>query len=126
MTSPIKAGKQKQALSLLYFDGKPVAYLFGLTVANQYHAIDTAYLDEFKKNSPGTLVNLYLLQDLFDDHCVRYVNEGYDPYKSRYIADVWDTFQVFLFSNSVRAKLAYAAKFKLQPLLEQSQNGENS
>ncbi|MBN1559673.1 GNAT family N-acetyltransferase [candidate division KSB1 bacterium] len=105
-------------LALLYFDNKPVAYLFGLCTENRYYAIDTAYLDEFNKNSPGNLVNLMLIRDLFDGQHDLYINDGYDPYKNRFIADSLDSSIIFLFSNSLRAKIAYMVKFKLLPLTE--------
>ncbi|MBN1464113.1 GNAT family N-acetyltransferase [candidate division KSB1 bacterium] len=104
-------------LALLHFDGKPVAYLFGLTVGNNYYAIDTAYLEEFGKNSPGNLVNLMLIRDLFDEHRELYVNDGYDPYKNRFIADSQDASLIFIFSGTWRARTAYMVKSKLLPFL---------
>ena len=112
--------KGKLDISILHIADTPVAYLFGLLFGNKYFQIDTAYLEEHKEFSPGTLLQMMLVQELYDNnHNIEaIVNYGDFAYKRRYFRESVEASLFYIFSNSLRAKLAYCAKFQIIPHLQ--------
>ena len=59
-------------LSLLFLDGRPIAYAFGAVYNHDYYEIDIAFDKELSKASPGVLLRNEVLQRLFDSGMRRF------------------------------------------------------
>ncbi len=56
------------SVSFLYFDGEPVAHIFGLIYKKTFLAYHMAYLEKFRKMIPGKILLYYLLNALKEAH----------------------------------------------------------
>jgi CelD/BcsL family acetyltransferase involved in cellulose biosynthesis len=54
-------------LHLLYLDGRPVAYFYGVAFRNQLYGLKTSYDVAWAKLSPGVVVVLQALQEAFEE-----------------------------------------------------------
>jgi CelD/BcsL family acetyltransferase involved in cellulose biosynthesis len=52
---------------VLYLDRRPVSYVFGVVVGNEYYAFKTSYDAAFRQLSPGIVVLNRVLRDAVDD-----------------------------------------------------------
>lgn len=54
----------KLLVNILYYNNEPIISDIGVKVNNTYHALHTAYLEEYKFLNPGKLLLYFLLQEL--------------------------------------------------------------
>lgn len=107
-------------LALLSLGGVDVAYVLGLVQGRRYYHIDTAFDEAYRDTSSGTLVNLQVIRELFDDpELSLYVNEGEDAYKARWVTGGLERVSIYVFGRSLTARAAHRAKFVVQPLAAQ-------
>lgn len=72
-------------LSVLEFNGRPIAYEFGFEYGNRYYAIKPTFEPEFADHSPGTLIQKYCMDDVIERGLAEYdFTVGDEAYKSRY------------------------------------------
>ena len=78
-------GQPPFQLCLLYVGDRPVAFSFNLDLGDTRHIIANTYDDEFKSNSPGTILTAHVLKDTLQ-HGIRLVDwgAGDSGYKQRW------------------------------------------
>lgn len=106
---------QRLDLAMMSIGGVDVAYVLGLIQGRRYYHIDTAYDEAYRETSCGTLVNLQVVRELFDENMDLYVNEGEDAYKARWVTGGLERVAVYVFSASTKSKVARDLKFRVLP-----------
>lgn len=80
---------------ILKIDGKPIAFDYGLLFKKRYSMLKTSYNESYKALSPGVVLRLYVVKDLFDTGCQEHnFMWGSEPYKLQW-------------SNGIREYLIY-------------------
>lgn len=54
-------------LTLLYLDGRPIAFNYGLTLRDTYYYIKTSFDEEFRRVSPATVLRAQLVRSLVEE-----------------------------------------------------------
>lgn len=114
---------QRLDLAMMSIGGVDVAYVLGLVQGRRYYHIDTAYDEAYRDTSCGTLVNLQVIRELFDEDMDLYVNEGEDAYKARWVTGGLERVALYVFSPSTTAQVARDLKFRVLPVASRVQDG---
>lgn len=67
-------------LTLMYLDGRPIAFNYGLTLRDTYYYIKTSFDEEFRRVSPATVLRAQLIQSLVEDG-IRVLDFPAEPYQ---------------------------------------------
>lgn len=102
-------------ISTLTIGGKDIAYLLGLSTGGVYYPIDTAYDRAYESASPGTLVNLLTIKELFNRGYQQCVSEGDHAYKNRWATSSYEIAVVTIFSGSLRSRLSRTMRLHVRP-----------
>ncbi len=104
---------------ILRKSGIPVAYEFHLVFDDIVYPLRADYHKEFKKHSPGSILEYTALKTLFDEQKVSEYNSCADNYwyLSNWANEVHKQFTVEVFENSIKALLLYIMEFRIIPLL---------
>lgn len=75
-------------ISLLYYDGQPIAYTFNLKGGKVYFGYQTSYLFEYRKLSPGKLVLMKSLKEIaHSGYNLLDCGEGLSAFKQEFTKD---------------------------------------
>ncbi len=108
-------------LYVLYLDGKPLAYIFGVVFRNEYYAFKTAYDSSYRTLSPGIVLFDRMFRDAFDQRLdVVDLGPGSDMrWKSEFANDVRDHVNVCVFNpQSVRCQCCSLYQRWLRPFIK--------
>ena len=96
-------------ISFLRINDKAIAYNVGFNVSGHLYLFDTAYHEDFKKISAGSILNNFFIEDLFKNG-FKVIDFGYmADYKQSLTENVANIYDVTLFPNSPKGKVLRAA-----------------
>lgn len=99
-------------LRTLQCNGKPVAGTFGIACDGVFQSLKIAHDSEFDRLSPGTVLESYELEDLFDRKLQRYEFMGsFLANKLRWTSSVCKTTNVHVYQRQPRLMLFYFVFF---------------
>ncbi|VAW92811.1 hypothetical protein MNBD_GAMMA23-374 [hydrothermal vent metagenome] len=99
--------------------GIPVAYEFHLVFDNVVYPLRADYHDDFRKYSPGSVLEYTALKTLFEEQEVYEYNSCADNYwyLNNWANEVRKQFSIEVFENSVKALMLHSLEFRAIPLL---------
>lgn len=84
----VKYCKEFIEISLLYYEGQPIAYTFNLKGGKVYFGYQTSYLFEHRKLSPGKLVLMNSLKEIArSGYNILDYGEGFSAFKQEFTKD---------------------------------------
>jgi len=87
-------------MAFLYYDGKPVAYIFNLIYKNIYQDYQTSYLNDYRKMSPGIILLVKLLVDLpVKGYQIFDFSGGISDYKRNFTTQYYIQYNLYYSSN---------------------------
>ena len=87
-------------LSVLEFDGRPIAYEFGFEYGNRYYAVKPSFEPEYADHSPGMLIQKYCMADLIERGVGEYdFTVGDEPYKYRFANHVRNAYRARVYPS---------------------------
>lgn len=93
-------------LAVIHSDKQPVAYLLGLLQGQVYHALDTGFDPVYSDLSPGYLVQIFALKELFGNKLQEFNFGFHHEYKERFQPLSYDTVNIVVFRNRLFAGLS--------------------
>ncbi|MEX2123325.1 MAG: GNAT family N-acetyltransferase [Woeseia sp.] len=95
-------------LRLLEYDGKPLASTFGIVRDTVFQSLKIAHDSDYDKLSPGTVLESYELEDLFQEDISRYEFMGsFLANKLRWTSTVCETTNIHVYQRQPRLMLFF-------------------
>ena len=96
---------------LLWCDSRPCAYVLGFQGGGYYHYSFAGYDQSMAKFSPGTVMLLFIIEDLIQHNHPGKLNfgEGEDEYKRRFSSEATGVANVTILRRSMKGRLRAAA-----------------
>ena len=89
---------------ILYFDGKPVVYTLGFVINDIYYASQTAFLDDYKRYTPGKALTVKIVESFSDDG-INTLDLGYgEGYFKRSISQDFNNVYTIILTKNVLVK----------------------
>jgi CelD/BcsL family acetyltransferase involved in cellulose biosynthesis len=103
-------------LNFLTIDGCRIAFHYSVRCANKLYLLKPGYDPRYARYSPSNLLCFHVLQDGFQDGLVEYDFLGAsDPWKLDWTKETRPHHWLYVFSDALRGRLLYQAKFHLIP-----------
>ncbi|MBN1363501.1 MAG: GNAT family N-acetyltransferase [Syntrophaceae bacterium] len=96
--------KNQLRAHILYIRNDPFAFWLGRSYRNTFYLMQTGYDPEYKRYELGTILFIYMLQDLAENTKMDYIDFGFSeqPYKVRFGNECWEEETVHLFAANSR------------------------
>jgi CelD/BcsL family acetyltransferase involved in cellulose biosynthesis len=105
---------------ILKLDGNPIAATFGLVHNKQFYSLHIVYDPEYRKFSPGTLLESMELEECINKGFVEYdFLGGFLNNKLRWTRQYRETEELFVYRKDSRLSLIFFLYFKLKPGIKQ-------
>jgi Fe-coproporphyrin III synthase len=92
----------------LSVNGENIAYEYHLKYGNRVHGLRADFKEALKDYSPGSVLDLHIVQSTFDGRAAEYDMTGSnDFYKRNWTQDVHDHSRVIVFNGNVLGKFLY-------------------
>ena len=99
---------------LLKLDQKPIAYEYHLKYKDEVWGMRSEYDDNYSKAGPGTVLDKYIVEQIFKDGFKRYhLGWGADFYKLRWTEDIKAHRTILVFPPNLYGRILYNLEFKL-------------
>jgi hypothetical protein len=87
---------------ILYINNKPCAFWLGRRYKNIFYLMLTGYDPEFKKYELGTVLFVFMIQELIDNTEIECLDLGFSdqPYKARFGNKSWQEGDLLIFGNN--------------------------
>lgn len=108
--------KGSMDLSVLFIDGKPIAYIYGALYDRVFYEIDIAYDEQYSKASPGVLLRNYILQELFKEDLKNFDFVAYYEYKNELTSHYTDHRMHFIYRKRPYPLFLRYLRTKVLPL----------
>jgi CelD/BcsL family acetyltransferase involved in cellulose biosynthesis len=106
-------------LQFLTVDGRRIAFHYSLRYKNSLFLLKPGYDPDYAPYSPSNLLCYLVLRDAFEEGLSNYEFLGTaDEWKLRWTGAIKPHSWLFIFSNALRARLLYSAKFRIAPHLK--------
>lgn len=106
-------------LQFLTVDGRRIAFHYSLCYKNSLFLLKPGYDPDYAPYSPSNLLCYLVLRDAFEEGLSNYEFLGTaDEWKLRWTRVTKPHSWLFVFSNALRARILYSAKFRIAPHLK--------
>lgn len=108
-------------LWLLLLNGRVIAFEYHLRCNGRNHALRASYHEKFASLSPGTVLDLHVMKELFNDHVLTQeydLGGSLDPYKKKWIPAVRKHTMIHLFKQSAYSRLLHGMEYGVIPVLK--------
>jgi CelD/BcsL family acetyltransferase involved in cellulose biosynthesis len=120
----VAAGNGWLSGHLLFLDGEPLAYIYGLQVGGVFYDLKSSFQARFGEFSPGNLLTRFVLERL-SEHGVRFYDfrGACELYKMRWTQSTYTCHSYLLYNRTVRAKVSRFAGMVRRPVGRHAQAG---
>ena len=104
--------EETTVLAVLYYENTAIAHIFSLKTNNSITDIHTAYLEEYRTLSPGTLLLLLFVEYVADDSGVEYydLSRGVTVQKKEYTSKINSQYNIYI-TNFIGMNIIRSAFF---------------
>ncbi len=107
-------------ISLLYYDDKPICYLYGFYAKNIYHSCNTAYKSKYSQMLPGKVVTFLTIDELAKNGLKGVdFSRGDNAFKTDFTPFTYTQYSLLLTKNPL-LYLAWELYCKIKPSLQNS------
>lgn len=106
---------------LLLLNGRVIAFEYHLRCNGRDHALRASYHEEFAHLSPGAVLDLLVMKELFHDHAETHeydLGGSFDPYKKKWTPAVRKHKMIHMFKSQPYSRLLYGIEYGVIPLLK--------
>jgi CelD/BcsL family acetyltransferase involved in cellulose biosynthesis len=109
--------RQKMYVALLEMDNRLIAYEWGFRTPDRILPYNKAYLPEYGRFSPGTMLVPAVIDFGYRQGCREYdFSRGEQPYKWRWATESRPSLRVEIWSPRIRSRLARIGFLSVRPL----------
>jgi len=104
---------------LLFINDMPVAYEYHLRYGNKLYALRSDYIDEYEESSPGSILDMHIVQKAFEEGISEYDMCGTDNfYKMNWTNTVHEHAKYMIFQERIYGRILYFLEFRMLEFLK--------
>lgn len=108
-------------LWLLEFNGRIIAFEYHLRCNGRNHALRASYHEEYAHLSPGAVLDLLVMKELFNDHARVYeydLGGSFDSYKKKWTPLVRAHKIIQMFKPEIYSRILHGVEYGVVPILK--------